>query len=236
MAELVSEQGGDPIVQPAITIGPPDDWSPVDDAISRIGEFDWLVFSSANGVRRFMDRLFELGRDSRAIGSAKLCAIGPRTSDALCDYGLRCDRLPEEYRAESLAESLIADAKGKRFLLLRASRGREVLAETLRAAGGDVTQIVVYTSTDVQAVDDALKNQLANGEVDWVTVTSSAIAKSLASVYGDALKNAKLASISPITSETLRAQGFEPTVEATEYTTAGVISAMCDHNEPTSND
>ena len=92
-----------------------------------------------------------------------------------------------------------------------------------------MTQVVVYTSTDVQSVDETMKNQMANGEIDWVTVTSSAIAKSLVSIYGDVLKPAKLASISPITSETLRAQGFEPAVEATEYTTAGVISAMCAH-------
>src|SRR6185436_8977527 len=112
--------------------------------------FDCIVFSSVNGVQYLLDRLFELGGDLRKLAGVALAAVGPGTADELSRYRLRVDRQPPEvYRAEALAELLAADAKGKRFLLARASRGRELLAEQLNAAGGIVEQIVVYNSTDV---------------------------------------------------------------------------------------
>ena len=141
-------------------------------------------------------------------------------------YHLRADLQPEEYRAEALAESLAEDAANKSFLLIRASRGREVLAEQLVAAGGTVEQVVVYNSADVAQADAEVKRSLDAGEVDWITVTSSAIANSLANLFGDSLRNTRLASISPITSDTLREAGFEPTAEASEYTMAGVVDAI----------
>jgi uroporphyrinogen III methyltransferase/synthase len=229
LAELINEQGAEPIIRPVIEISEPDDWRPVDDIIDKIGSFDWLVFSSANGVQRFLGRLFQLGHDARSLASAKLAAIGPRTAEALSGFGLRCDVQPDEYRAESLAEALKSKATGKRFLLLRASRGREVLAESLSSSGGIVSQVVVYRSADVTAPDTEVLNDFAAGRIDWVTVTSSAIARSLHRLYGPQLVHAKLASISPITSETLRELGHEPTVEATEYTTEGVIKKMVEY-------
>ena len=126
----------------------------------------------------------------------------------------------------ALAELLAKDARGKRFLLARASRGREVLAETLRAAGGEVEQIVVYRSTDVREPDPEITAALAAGRIDWITVTSSAIAKSLAKLFGEALRKSKIVSISPVTSATLRELGFEPAAEAEVYTMAGVVDAI----------
>ena len=110
--------------------------------------------------------------------------------------------------------------------MARASRGREVLSEELTAAGAHVEQVVVYSSTDVQEAGPAAKQSLEEGTIDWVTVTSSAIARSLVRLFGDDLRRAKLASISPITSETLRSLGHEPSVEATEYTMDGVVNAI----------
>ena len=110
--------------------------------------------------------------------------------------------------------------------MARASRGREVLSEELTAAGAHVEQVVVYSSTDVQEAGPAAKQSLEEGTIDWVTVTSSAIAKSLVRLFGDDLRRARLASISPITSETLRSLGHEPSVEATEYTMDGVVDAI----------
>jgi len=226
LSNQLLELGADVIEQPAIEISDPRDWEPVDNALSRIEEFDWLVFSSANGVRFFMDRLMSTSRDLRSLGSIKLAAVGSVTAQELLRYHLQADVQPNDFRAEALAESLAADAGGKRFLLATASRGREVLAEQLEAAGGKVEQVVAYTSSDVETPSDRSRELLEQGKLDWVTVTSSAIAGSLAKMFGPLLENTRLASISPITSNTLRELGFEPSAEATEYTMAGVVEAI----------
>jgi len=222
----LAEQGAEVLLQPAIDIGPPDDWSPVDEAIARLPEFDWIVFSSSNGVRAFLGRLEEAGRDLRALGGVKLAAIGPGTARELAAFRLRADLLPEEFRAESMAEALREHAAGGSFLLIRASRGREILAEEVAAAGGDVTQVVAYESTDVTQPDEEIAARMRAGEIDWVTVTSSAIARSLVGLFGDDLRETRLASISPITSGTLRELGFEPVAEAKQYTMPGVVEAI----------
>jgi len=109
-----------------------------------------------------------------------------------------------EFRAESLAESLAGEALGKHFLLVRASRGREVLVEQLKAAGAIVEQVVAYTSGDVERPDPEIEKMLAAGRIDWITVTSSSIARSLVSLFGEKLRQSKLASISPVTSAALK--------------------------------
>lgn len=225
LAEQLRELGAEVIMQPAICIGPPADWQPVDDALARLDQFDWLVFSSVNGVRFLLDRLLEVGNLQR-IGSVKLAAIGPGTAEELGRYHFNADLVPEQFRAEALAEALAANAAGKRFLLARASRGREVLAEQLTAAGAVVEQIVVYSSRDVEKPEPEVAAMLAAGRIDWVTVTSSAIARSLAKLFGDQLRRTKLASISPLTSGVIRELGFEPAVEATEYTMSGLVAAI----------
>jgi uroporphyrinogen III methyltransferase/synthase len=225
--EPLAELGADCLIQPAIEIGPPEDWKPVDAALARLSEFDCIVFSSVNGVQYFIDRLFHLGGDLRKLAGVSLAAIGPGTSDELAQYHLRVDRQPPEvYRAEALAELLSKDARGKRFLLARASRGREVLAEQLNAAGGIVEQIVVYNSTDVAQADRAILDALAAEKIEWITVTSSAIARSLDRLFGAELRKSKLVSISPVTSATLRELGHEPAAEAAEYTMSGVVDAI----------
>ncbi|MBI1901155.1 MAG: uroporphyrinogen-III C-methyltransferase [Planctomycetia bacterium] len=232
LCDKLEDAGATVLAQPAIEIGPPDDFSPVDRAIGRLDQYQAVVFSSANGVRFFLERLSAMGRDVRALGRAQLAAIGPATGEELERYHLRVDvPLPDEFRAEALADRLIASlAQGgtkMRVLLIRASRGREVLAERLRAAGHDVEQVVAYSSRDVANADAEIRAALAAGKIDWITVTSSAIARSLAGMLGDELGRAKLASISPITSAELRALGHVPAVEAVAYTTDGLIEAIC---------
>ncbi|MDA1055350.1 MAG: uroporphyrinogen-III C-methyltransferase [Planctomycetota bacterium] len=229
LAELLEELGAEAVIQPAIEISEPADWQPVDEAIKTLSSFDWLVFSSSNGVRYFIDRLLATGLDVRALGGIKLAAIGPGTADELSRYHLNVDLQPSEFRAESLAAELAPLANGKRFLLARASRGREVLADEITSGGGAVTQIVVYDSINVDSPDSDIAADLAAGKIHWVTVTSSAIARSLASMFGSKLSKTRLASISPITSTTLRECGSEPAVEATEYTMAGVARAIEQH-------
>ncbi len=239
MQRRLTELGADVMFQPAIRIGNPLDWEPVDAALARLDSYDWLVFSSANGVRYLLERLCRDGGDLRRLGRVKLAAIGPATAHELARYRLQTDLIPRQYRAEALAEALIRHgqngrsnaehsegAKGQRFLLVRASRGREVLAERLRAAGGVVDQVVVYSSTDVTEAQPDVAEALSAGRIDWITVTSSAIARSLAALFGQQLRRSRLASISPITSGVLRELGYPPAVEAAQYTTEGVIEAV----------
>jgi uroporphyrinogen III methyltransferase/synthase len=231
-ADLVApleQLGAQCYVQPAIEIRPPTDWADVDRAIAGLPDFDWLVFSSSNGVEYFLDRLFNQGYGTRSLTHVRIAAIGAATAEALSRYHLRADLIPDEFRAESLAETLVTAAreqKKARFLLIRASRGREVLAESLAAAGFTVHQVVAYHSVDVEAADPDIAALLSAGKFDWVTVTSSAIARSLAKLFGNDLRRAKLASISPVTSATLRELGFEPAVEGKEFTMLGVVAAI----------
>lgn len=226
LADPLRELGADVLLQPAIEIDLPQDMGRLDSVLSRLDEFETIVFSSANGVEFFFKRLLSTGLDLRALGKACLAAIGPGTAETLARFRLRADVVPKEFRAEALAESLAKTASGNRILLVRASRGREVLSEQLVAAGATVEQVVAYESRDVTSVDSEVMAALTAGQVDWITVTSSAIARALAGQFGDALRNARLVSISPITTATLRELGFEPAAEAREYTMEGVIAAL----------
>ena len=229
LASSLAEMGANVVLQPAIAITEPEDWQPVDAAIERLSEYDWLVFSSTNGVQFFFERLFKLGRDLRAMGSIKLASVGPRTADELASYRLQVDVKPDDFHSESLTAALANDARGKRFLLPRASRGRDVLPDDLQTAGGIVDQIVVYRSQDVERPDSDVATRLAEGDIHWITVTSSAIARSLVQMFGDDLRQSRLASLSPITSNTLRELGFEPAIEAKVHNMVGLIDALLQH-------
>lgn len=229
LARSLAELGAEVLLQPAIQIGPSPDRSALDSALNKLNGYDWVVFSSANGVNAVVNRLLAIGRDVRAFGSARIAAIGPGTAEALGEHCLHADLLPEVYRAEALADALAPHASGKRFLLIRASRGREVLADMLTNAGAQVEQVVAYASTDIALPSPEITAAMDAGRVDWITVTSSAIARSLAAMFGDQLKRARLASISPITSDTLRACGYPPSVEAQAATLEGVVQAIVDH-------
>ncbi|MEM8944747.1 MAG: uroporphyrinogen-III C-methyltransferase [Planctomycetota bacterium] len=231
LAQKLAASGATARLQPAIEISPVDDWTPVDAAIQRLATYDWLVFSSANGVRYFLDRLISCGSDLRQLGTCQLAAIGPATAASLAEYHLRVDLAPDQYRAEALAERLAPQAGGKRVLLLRASRGREVLAESLVAAGAQVDQVVVYKSVDVTCPQSDIAQSLAEGQVDWMTVTSSAIARSLVNLFGEDLRKTRLAAISPLTAGVLIEAGFRPAVVADEFTTDGLLKAVVEHQK-----
>ena len=226
LRDRLTALGAEVITQPAIRITDPPDWAPVDAALDRLDEYDWLVFSSSNGVDYFLRRLLEHGGDLRRLGGVKLAAIGADTAGRLGGYHLQADLVPEQFHAEALAQALVGEAQGRRFLLARASRGREVLADELAAAGAQVDQIVVYGSVDVQEPNPDVAAALSAGEIDWVTVASSATARSLVRLYGDALGRARLASISPLTSTALGDLGYEPAVEASVHNTSGLVDAI----------
>lgn len=223
---ILGESGAEIIESSAIRITDPPDWTPVDDALDRLDRYDWLVFSSSNGVDFFFRRLIQTGRDARQVAGVKLAVIGPGTAERLAWYHLLADLIPEQYRAESLADALSREVQGRRLLLARASRGRQVLAERLTAAGAEVDQVVVYSNVDVEEPDPVIVQRLTSRSIDWVAITSTSVAQSLVRLYGENLRTAKLASISPITSAALRELGFEPEAEAARHTAEGIADVI----------
>ncbi|HEX3600142.1 MAG TPA: uroporphyrinogen-III C-methyltransferase, partial [Lacipirellulaceae bacterium] len=226
LANRLRNLGANVLSQPAIEIAPPANWSRVDAAIERLEDYDWLVFSSSNGVHFFMQELFSRGFDTRRLGHLRLAAIGPGTVAALADFHLNADVQPNEYRAEALAEALTPHVRDERVLLLRASRGREVLAEMLTAAGAKVEQVVVYESRDITTPEADVAKALSAGKVDFTTVTSSAIARSLVNLFGESLRKTRLAAISPLTAGVLAELGFPADITAETYTAEGLVDAI----------
>jgi uroporphyrinogen III methyltransferase/synthase len=226
LRERLTTLGADVVLEPVIRITQAPDRGAVDRALERIAAYDWLVFSSANGVDALLRRLHELGGDTRRLGTTKLAAIGSGTADRLAAYGLRADLTPEEFVAESLADALKGHASGRNILLVRASRGRDVLAEALTAAGATVEQVAAYGSIDVEDPNPDVAAALAGGTIDWITITSSSAAHALVRLYGDVLRGVRFASIGPIASATLRTLGHEPATEAAPHTTEGLVEAI----------
>ncbi|MBI1322319.1 uroporphyrinogen-III C-methyltransferase [bacterium] len=228
---VLENLGAEVLIAPTIRVGPIADRSGLDDALGHLASYDWIVWTSANGVRFFFDRLFELGLDLRAVGHAKIAAIGPATSEALKRYGLNADVVPATFRSEDLADALLPHVSGKSVLLARADRGRTVLLDRLEPVASDVRQVAVYTNEDMPEWPVEIEKVLEEDRVDWVTLTSSAISRRFASLYAKlrpAEKSGRLkfASISPITSQAAREAGLEPTVEANQFTMEGLLDAI----------
>lgn len=218
--------GAEVLTQPAIRVTPPSDWSATDSALDRMDEYDWLVFTSGNGVDGLLNRIFEKGGDLRSLGRIRLAALGKGTAERLAHYHLKADVNPEKVDPASLAQTLLEEAPGGAFLFARASGDRPVLADELEGVGVAVDQIPVYQTVDIQEPNQDVADALKAGEVGWITVTSSPTARSLVRLYGDLLKSAKIISISPLTSATLKGLGYEATVEASPHTVDGMLDAI----------
>jgi len=211
---------------PAIQIDEPEDWAPVDSLIEHPEAFDYLVFSSRNGVRYFLDRLLVSEFDLRQLSPLQIAVVGERTADALREYHLHPDIVPDDYRAASLAAMLRPIAKGKRFALLRASRGADTLADELVKAGGVVEQLITYSHRDISQGDPRVIEKMNRGEITWVTVTSNAIAASLVALYGESLRRAKIASLSPGITSALKVLGYDVDAEASIATIESLVDSI----------
>ncbi len=185
-ADLIGQlerQGGDCISCPIVEIHDPDNWSAVDRALESLPQYDWLVFTSVNGVHALVKRLRQIARDLRALGRVKLAAIGPATGDALRGYHLEPDVVPQEFRSEALAAELLERVRGTRVLLARADRGRELLHEQLSHVA-QVDQVAVYRQLTVAELPDDVAQLLNDGAIDFITLTSSNIARGLLNLAG----------------------------------------------------
>jgi uroporphyrinogen III methyltransferase / synthase len=223
--------GGECLHVPVIRICDPPSWRPLDAAIAAADTFDWIVFTSANGVNAFLRRLAAAGRDGRALGTARLAAIGPATARRLVEAGYRCDLTPESFRSEGLAASLAGAAHRGRFLLVRAARGRELLRPALEAAGHDVVEVVAYENMPLEALDAADAATVARAPIDWLTLTSPSIAEAAVRLFGPRLEGWRIATISPVTTAALERAGIRPTVEAAQATTAALVDAIREWEE-----
>lgn len=226
LAARITEQGGAAVFVPAIRISSPESWEPLDEAILHADRFDWIVFSSVNGVTAFMERLRALGRDGRWLGTARLAAVGPATAQALAAAGFICDLVPDEFRAESLAAALAPAAGRARMLLVRAERGRDVLKRDLEAAGHHVTDVIAYRSEPIDRLEDGDRSLLDSCPIDWIVVTSPAVAEACRSLFGDQFDRWRIATISPLTSAAVRRLGGTVAVEAAEASAAGITAAL----------
>lgn len=240
LTRLLEERGAEVIQHPVIQIGPAPDLAPLDAAIEKMRlaasrpamiTSYWLLFSSANGVNAFFKRLGELGYDSRSLAGVKIACVGPSTAAALSAHGLRCDVMPEtDFSAEGLLAALRPQWAGEPILSIRASRGRNTLVDGVRSWKGandnPIEEVVAYASTDVTQVDPVILDRMEQGEIDYVLVTSSAIARSTIHLFGPALQKTKIASLSPLTSQALVEAGHPPHCEAQEATLLSLIEAI----------
>ncbi len=232
-ATALERMGAEVLIAPTVEILPVADFGPLDAAIGRLDGYDWLVFTSVNGVDRFFERLLALGKDLRALGRVKLAAIGATTAEALGRFHLRADLVPPSFRSESLAEELVKVAAGTRILLARADRGRTVLQDELRRVA-EVDQVAVYRNADAESIPERVLSRLEEGSIDWITLTSPAIATRLHALLSPEARarvgrEAKLAAISPVTTAAARALGWEVAVEAAAHTWEGLVEALVAH-------
>ena len=227
MSDRFCELGARVLLQPALRIEDPQDWQGMDDAILNLDRYDWIVFSSANAVHQFMKRLNDLDRDIRALGSLKITVVGPHTASTLREYHLKTDLVPEDgFNAESVAALLEPVAAGANFLLPRASRGRETLENRLQKAGGNVQSVVAYEHLDETVADPEVLEELAEGNIDWLVMTSPGIAKALDKLLGKQISKVKTATISPLTSQAVRELGWQVAAEAETATSEGIVAAI----------
>jgi len=234
LSEKLGELGAAVIEAPTIEVAPPADWGEVDEAFVKIGTYDWVIFTSANGVEATLRRMREKGLDARSFVCARIGVVGEATAEAVRELlCLNVDVMPESFVAEALADELIGrnQVVGQRFLLLRADIARPVLVEKLRAAGAqEVCDVAVYETRAASALPKHLIDELAAGRVNWVTFTSSSTARNFSALLGEdyrkKLEGVRLASIGPVTTSTLRELGLEPAAVAEQSDVDGLVEAI----------
>ncbi|MEW5954691.1 MAG: uroporphyrinogen-III C-methyltransferase [Bacillota bacterium] len=235
LSAAIEDLGGEAVEFPSIAIQEPEDYSPLDRAIEVLSTFQWLIFTSVNGVEHFFRRLRLLGKDIRDLAGISICAIGPRTRDALEKYALQVDYVPGEYRAEEIISGLKDKVRpGQRILLPRADIARRMLPESLAAMGVEVAEVTAYRTIMGKGNSALIREMLQSGQLHVVTFTSSSTVKNFVHLLGlenprEALKGVTVACIGPITAATANQMGLDVDVTASEYTIPGLVRALAEH-------
>jgi uroporphyrinogen III methyltransferase / synthase len=238
LVEMLEERGAEAIAAPTIRIAPPEDTEELDRACAQAGTFDWIVFTSANGVEAFMQRLLAM-RDVRELKGVRICTTGSATEAHVQRYGIRVDLVPSEFRAEAVAAALAetGDLAGKRFLLPRANLARDLLADELRLAGAEVADVTAYRTMPASAEregDPDVYRMLLDRQIDAITFTSASTVRNFVEMIGreqaaDLLRTTVVASIGPVTAEAAQQLGIVSTVMPQRYTIPDLVDALVDH-------
>ena len=231
-AAAIRARGANPLLLPAIEITEPEDPAPLAVALLSLRSFDWVLFTSANGVERFMGALKRHGLDARAFANAKIGVIGPKTAAALASFGLYADAIAEEFVGEGLARAVLSQGMPKRVLLARALVARDALPDLLSAAGAEVTVVPVYRTVTADA-GAALRRHFEQAEIQIALFTSSSTVNAVVEALGPAapkiLARITVASIGPVTTQTLSEHGVKVDLTATRFTVDGLLDALESH-------
>ncbi len=219
LKRLLEESGAQVLQFPTIEIAPPDSWDSVDTVIDKLADYQWLIFTSTNGVKAFFERLHHKGKDARALAGCMIAAVGETTAADLKSRGIVADLVPPKFQSTALLPLLEADQKGIRTAVVRAAEGREELIDELRKRGGTVDLAVAYQTKAADYDIEELRQLIAAGSIDVVTFTSAStvdhfFSKLTAEERARVNAQAVLASIGPTTTEAVRRYGRSPDVEA----------------------
>jgi uroporphyrinogen III methyltransferase/synthase len=228
--QLLSERGARPVELPVIDIQATANTKELDRAISNLEQYDWIVFTSVNGVSSFFQRLYELKLDARALKGLKIGVIGPATAKALEIRGIIPDYLPQVYTSQGFLAGLSRqDITGQQFLLPRADIADKELAEAISQLGAEVYEVVVYRTVPVATAIPQVKEMLLSREIDVITFTSSSTVSNLVALFNKeelAANNAKIACIGPKTADTAARVGLKVDIVASENTIPGLVTAI----------
>jgi len=232
LVKRLSDLGADCIECPTIETVPPDDTKALDTAIDDLSSYEWLIFTSVNGVNFFFNRLFAKNKDVRALNRVHTAVIGPATAKRLFDFGLKSDIVPESYRAESVVKAFAQeDIVGKKILLPRAKEARPVLPIELTRMGAVVDEVTAYCTKAVKDDADVILKRLKERAIDMITFTSSSTVKNFRALLpseglDSLIQGVTIAAIGPITADTARNLGFDVHIVAESYTIAGLCEAI----------
>ena len=230
LTAALEEMGAECIEAPVIAVADPrDGYQELDGAIDRLAEYQWIIFTSTNGVEHFWSRLEYKKRDARALYGKKVCAIGAATAQVLAEHGIRADVVPARYQAEGIVEALKNElAAGDNILIPRAAVARELLPAALSAVGANVDVVPAYETIMGDLAADDLNEQLKKGDIDVITFTSSSTVVNLLKIVPsvELLKNVRLAAIGPVTAETMGKYGLRADIVAEEYTIEGLVESI----------
>lgn len=240
-SDRLGQSGARVLEMPALEIGPPSSWQPLDAAIADLSQFDWLILTSANGVEAFMERLLAVGKDSRSLQGVQIAVVGRKTAACLAQKGLRPNFIPPDFIADALVSHFpdYEYLQGMRLLFPRVETGgRETLVSAFTAKGATVVEVPAYESRCPAAIASPILTALQTHQVDIITFASSKTVQNFCALlkqatnseseWQDWLQGVSIASIGPQTSKSCQQLLGRVDVEAQEYTLAGLAEAIVD--------
>src|SRR5688572_20176323 len=233
LSEQLTELGAEVLEIPTIRTEPPTEKGELMDALLALGEYDWIVFTSPNGVAAFFEYFFKGFEDVRALGNLRIAAVGPATAAKVKELHLRVDAMPEEYLASKITEAISAfeSVENLRILLMRAEIANEELPRELEALGAIVDDVACYRTVPETEDQNGAAERLLEGGADWITFTSSSTVENFHARFDlpkltQQFPTIRLASIGPETTKTLHALGLKADVEAREHNIPGLVKAL----------